>query len=234
MDEAARAALARLLAEEAFTRAELLAALRRDVPGLEGPRGGELIDELLAGGSVRKLPPRPGSSYHLLGTPHPRSYLGPLFAAMAKSLGRLLVQLESEGVPRDRVLQEARAQWEEALRLAQEEQEEPAETGQEQPAATTQAPPHGQSAGLPSHRTVLQTLERLAPPGSEVPVRRLRREVGTGVSREDFDRALLQLTREGRFELRPMTPPQGGAQPPAEDVVTGPDGRPCDRVVRRG
>src|SRR5262249_42872054 len=150
------------------------------------------------------------------GTPHPRSYLEPLFAALAKSLGRLLTRLESEGVPPPRVLDEARALWEESLRQAQEGPGESPEAEEPQPPA----------------RSVAQALERLTPPGQEVPVRDLRREAGEGTGRRDFDQALLQLAREGRVELRPFTPPPGGGQPPAEEVVTDPEGRTFDRVVR--
>jgi hypothetical protein len=219
MDDAARAALARLLAEEAFTRAELVAAVRRAVPGLEAPRSGELVDEVLAAGNVRKLPPRLGSASHLLGTPHPRSYLAPLFGALGKSLARLLPRLESEGVPAARVIEEARSLWEQALRQAQEGSPEPAPDGPAQE--------HGPD------RAVLEAAERLAGPGAEVSVRDLRRQAGQGVSRDDFDQALLRLAREGRLELRPHTPHPGSGQPAPEQVVTGPDGRLFDRVARR-
>jgi hypothetical protein len=217
MDEAARGVLGRLLAELAFTRAELVAALRREVAGLEAPRAGQLVDEVLAAGNVRKLPPRLGSNSHLLGTAHPRSYLAPLFAALGKSLARLLPRLESEGVPPERVLQEARALWQQTLEQVEQEQGQPGETAARGPAE-----------GL------AETLERLVPPGAAVPVRDLRRQAGEDVRPEDIDQALLRLAQEGRVELRTFTPtPEGGAEPPAQDVVTGPDGRRFDRVARR-
>jgi hypothetical protein len=212
MDEMARTVLGRLLAEQAFTRTELIAAVRREVAGLEAPRGAQLVDEVLAVGNVRKLPPRLGSNSHLLGTAHPRSYLAPLFAAMGKSLVRLLPRLESEGVPPERLLQEARALWEETLREVEQEQSQPAHT--------------------PSHATA-ETLERLVPVGTDIPVHELRRQAGEGIARSDFDQALLQLAREGRVELRPFTPHQHGAQPSSHEVVTGADGRHFDRVMRR-
>jgi hypothetical protein len=121
MDQAARETLTRLLGEGAFTRSELFAAVRREVAGLEDARLGQILDEVLATGQVRKLPPRLGGSAHLLGTPHPRSYLAPLFEALGKSLERLLPRLESEGVLREQVLQEADALWDQTLRRAEAE-----------------------------------------------------------------------------------------------------------------
>jgi hypothetical protein len=121
MDQAARETLVRLLGEAAFTRAELFAAVRREVAGLEDARLGQLLDEILASGQVRKLPPRLGGSAHLLGTPHPRSYLTPLFEALGKSLERLLPRLETEGIAREQVLEEAKALWAETVRRAETE-----------------------------------------------------------------------------------------------------------------
>jgi hypothetical protein len=214
MDDVARTTLGRLLAEQAFTRAELIAAVRREVAGLEAPRAGELVDDVLATGNVRKLPPRLGSNSHLLGTAHPRSYLAPLFAAMGKSLARLLPRLESEGVPPDRMLQEAQALWQETLHELEREQSHPGE-------------------GRPPADNMTQALERLVPPGTEVPVRELRRQAPEGTAPRDFDQALLRLAHEGRIELRPFTPPPEGSEPRPEDVVTAPDGRRFDRVSRR-
>ncbi len=144
MDQTARTLLGRLLAEQAFTRAELITALRREVPGLEGPHAAQIVDEVLASGTVRKLPPRLGSNSNLLGTAHPRSYLAPLFTALGKSLARLLPRLESEGVLPERMLQEARALWEETLRQVQEQAS--AEPEPMPPAAGPEAAPSTQPA----------------------------------------------------------------------------------------
>jgi hypothetical protein len=116
MDNAARASITQLLSQQAFTRSELILAVSREVPGLPQERAGQLLDEMLSGGQVRKLPPRLGGTNHLLGTPHPRSYLAPLFENLAKSLERLFPRLESEGVSRMQVLEEAKILWLETLR----------------------------------------------------------------------------------------------------------------------
>jgi hypothetical protein len=121
MDEAARGTLKQLLEQQAFTRSELVLAVCREVPGLPQERCGKLLDEVLANGQVRKLPPRLGGTSHLLGTPHPRAYLAPLFDSLGKSLQRLFPRLETEGVSRAQVLQEASSLWQETLRLAEQE-----------------------------------------------------------------------------------------------------------------
>jgi hypothetical protein len=123
MDQAARAVLNRLLNEQAFTRSELMAAVRREVPGLEEARCGQLLDEVLSTGQVRKLPPRLGGSSNLLGTPQPRSYLGPLFDLLGNSIARLLPRLESEGISRLRMIEEAKTLWAETLRRVEEEEQ---------------------------------------------------------------------------------------------------------------
>ncbi len=147
MEAYAREALTRLLGETAFTPAELLAALREEAPGLPEDQGKRLIDEVLVGGQVRKLPPRLGSNIHLLGTPHPRAYLAPLFETMLKGLDKLYLRLESEGVPRTRVLEEAKDLWHEVVREAEKDLEigaaPPAEeqrVAQPEPAPAAHAP----------------------------------------------------------------------------------------------
>jgi hypothetical protein len=126
MDAAAQDVFVRLLDEEAFTRSELIGAVRREIGGLEQAQAEQMLEQLLSEGRVRKLPPRLGGTTNLLGTPNPRSYLQPLFATLGRSLARLLPALESEGVSRREVLEEARNLWEEALRQA--ESDEGAET----------------------------------------------------------------------------------------------------------
>jgi hypothetical protein len=150
MDAATRETLVRLLGEEAFTRPELLSAVRREIGGLEPPRAEQLLDQLLNEGKVRKLPPRLGGTTHLLGTPNPRSYLEPLFANIGRSLGRLLPRLESEGVTRAAVLDEARRLWEQALRQAESEEGSEAESetrAEDEEAATTLRTPPPPTAG---------------------------------------------------------------------------------------
>jgi hypothetical protein len=121
MDEAARQTLTQLLAQEAFTRSELVLAVCREVPGLPKERCDQLVEEVLSTSTVRKLPPRLGGTNHMLGTPHPRSYLAPLFDNLAKSLARLLPRLESEGVSRTELLQEASSLWQQTLRQAEQD-----------------------------------------------------------------------------------------------------------------
>jgi hypothetical protein len=141
MDEFARATMKRLLAEQAFTRQELLSAVRRAVGALADDRAGQLLDEILSTGQVRKLPPRLGGSANLLGTPHPRSYLAPVFESLGKSLARLLPRLESEGVSRQQVLAEATTLWTLTLREAEEEsQATPADEPIQRSAETSTAP----------------------------------------------------------------------------------------------
>jgi hypothetical protein len=136
-EAAARDMLVRLLAEDAYTRPELIATVRREIGGLEQPVAERLLDQLLAEGKVRKLPPRLGGTANLLGTPTARSYLQPLFANLGRSLARLLPRLESEGVSRAVVLEEAQGLWENALREAQSEEAAEAEAGTQ---ATSGAP----------------------------------------------------------------------------------------------
>jgi hypothetical protein len=119
MEAYARTTLTRLLSEHAFTQRELIDAVREEVPGVPEEQCEKILEEVLAGGHVRKLPPRVGSNAHLLGTPHPRAYLAPLFETLLKGLDKLYVRLESEGVPRTRVLEEAKELWQEVVREAE-------------------------------------------------------------------------------------------------------------------
>jgi hypothetical protein len=144
MDEAAHAVLTQLLGQQAFTRPELILAVCREVPGLPQERCGQILDQVLTTGQVRKLPPRLGGTNHLLGTPHPRAYLAPLFDNLGKSLARLFPRLETEGVSRSQVLEEANALWLETVQLAEQEAGIQAPQGQlpeaaaEEPASTSQ------------------------------------------------------------------------------------------------
>jgi hypothetical protein len=115
MEVYARTTLTRLLGEHAFTPAELVATVREEVPGLPEEQCRQMVEEVMAGDQVRKLPPRLGSNIHLIGTPHPRAYLAPLFEGFLKSLDKLFVRLETEGVARARVLEEARELWQEVI-----------------------------------------------------------------------------------------------------------------------
>jgi hypothetical protein len=121
MEVYARATLTRLLGEHAFTPAELVATVREEVPGLPEEQCRQMVEEVMASGQVRKLPPRLGSNIHLIGTPHPRAYLAPLFEGFLKGLDKLFVRLETEGVARNRVLEEVRELWQEVVREAEKD-----------------------------------------------------------------------------------------------------------------
>lgn len=232
MDEAARHTLTRLLGEMAFTRAELLSALRREVPGLEDERCVAAMDAVLAEGTVRKLPPRVGSNSHLLGTPHPRAYLGPVFSALCKSLARLVNRLETEGVSSEQVFRVAQVMWEETLEEARSEVGDRGSAAQSTPAAAGQP----QAASAPAQPTLFeanetqQLLDALPAPGETIALRELRTRLhGSFPDRSQLDELLLRLSREGRIELRPAQ----NSESSTEEVLTGPDGQRFDRVARR-
>ncbi len=142
MDEAARATLDRLLGEHAFTQAELVTAIREEVTGLPEDRCQQMVEEAVSSGRAHKLPPRVGSTANLLGTPHPRAYLAPLFETLLKGLDKLYVRLEAVDVPRARVLEEAKELWQEVVREAEKDLESP-------PAAEPEPAPETPSAFRP-------------------------------------------------------------------------------------
>jgi hypothetical protein len=139
MEACARATMQRLLGEHAFTPHELIGDVREEVPGLPEDKCKQILDELLASGQVRKLPPRMGSNANLIGHPNPRSYLAPMFEVLFKSLEKLSVRLESEGVPRTRMVEEAKELWQEVIRETEKDlqgaPEAKPETEPEQPSA---------------------------------------------------------------------------------------------------
>jgi hypothetical protein len=124
----------------------LIVAVCRALPGLPAPRCGQTLDQILGEGQVRKLPPRLGGSSHLLGTLQPGAYLAPLFDSLGKSLARLLPRLESEGLARTDVLQEASSLWLETLRQVQEAD---ATATEAEVARESAQPPSGQAATTP-------------------------------------------------------------------------------------
>jgi hypothetical protein len=255
MEEFARDVLTRLLNESAFTRSELLAVVRRQVPGLPEERCVVVLDEVLDRGQVRKLPPRLGANSHLLGTPHPRAYLAPLFQALGKSLSRLMPRLESEGISRAQVLEEARALWQKTVEQAETETAE-GQSADEADAATARRESATPSGGEPGHQAapsapagagtasvaganpgaIVDEMQRLNPAagrGEPVSVGGLRRALRDRFPEKDsFDRAVLQLAREGRIELR-----RGGLpdhlteEQRSEEAVQDPQGNLCDEIA---
>ncbi len=121
MEAYARTTMQRLLGEDAFTPHELIGEVREEVPGLPEDRCKQILEEVKATGEVRTLPPRLGSTAHLLGTPTPLSYLLPVFDVVLKNLKNLYVRLESEGVPRVRVLEEAKKLWQTVVSEAEKD-----------------------------------------------------------------------------------------------------------------
>jgi hypothetical protein len=150
MQDAARDVFVRMLGEDAFTRPELVSAVRREIGALEPAQAEQILDQLLSGGKVRKLPPRLGGTANLLGTPTARSYLQPLFANLGRSLGKLFPRLESEGVSPTAVLEEARRLWEEALRQAESEETSQTEAA---PRAASREETTGQATHPPTEPT---------------------------------------------------------------------------------
>jgi hypothetical protein len=172
MEACARATMQRLLSEDAFTPHELIGEVREEVPGLPEDKCKQILDEVLAGGQVRKLPPRLGSTSNLLGTPTPLSYLLPLFDVMLKNLKNLYVRLESEGVPRARVLEEAKKLWQKVASEAEKDLgstpgAEPAEPEKESPSAFNPETAIASAAQAPAPPETTAPVSVAPPPQTE-------------------------------------------------------------------
>jgi hypothetical protein len=113
LEDLARAVIVQVLGTQALTQRELLLKVQARLQGLEADRVCEVLGQMVDEGQVRKLPPRPGGRNNLLGsgTPQPRDYLAPVFRAFTRSLDRVLLRLESEGVSREDALRVAENLW---------------------------------------------------------------------------------------------------------------------------
>jgi hypothetical protein len=112
-EQHARVVIVEALNEQAVTQRELLLKVQRRLQGLPEGRLRQLLAQMLLDGQVRKLPPRIGGRANLLSArePQPGEYLAPVFATLLGTLREVYKRLESEGVSRERFLQEADALW---------------------------------------------------------------------------------------------------------------------------
>jgi hypothetical protein len=112
----------RTLGKGGVTRTALLRKVRTCLQGLSDNRLREVLDEMLDDGHVRQLPPVPGGRANPLraGAPVAADYLVPVFRTFARSLNRVLLLLESEGISREQALEEAQALWEQTLTQEQD------------------------------------------------------------------------------------------------------------------
>lgn len=112
-EQHARATILEVLNEQAVTQRELFLKVSRRLQGQPEGWLQQLLAQMLLDGQIRKLPPRPGGHANLLSArePQPRDYLAPVFHSLFGSLREVFKRLESEGISRERSLQEANALW---------------------------------------------------------------------------------------------------------------------------
>jgi hypothetical protein len=264
LEQLAREEIVQLLAARPRTRTALLQAIKARVKGLSEGRFGQVLEQALRDGQVRKLPPQVGSRGHLLGVdaPHPDVYLGPLFEnRILRGLEKVFRKLESEGVSQERILDTAAELWQQTLVKAralppssrpgpqtqapdtgeagspdtgappQEAGTDGAFSGGATPAETTSATAgeaRSAQAPVPDAQAILDGIVRLNPGASQgamVSVRELRRSLReTFPDKDRFDRAVLELAREGRLDLHQHDYPASlGEEQRGEELI--PDNR---------
>lgn len=146
-EQHARATILEVLNEQAVTQRELFLKVSRRLQGQPEGWLQQLLSQMLLDGQIRKLPPRPGGHANLLSSrePQPRDYLAPVFHSLFGSLREVFKRLESEGISRERSLQEANALWQAMPwdRLSEEPSPEPGESEEmaEMPREAPTSPP---------------------------------------------------------------------------------------------
>lgn len=154
-EQHARTTILEVLNEQAVTQRELFLKVQRRLQGQPEGWLQQLLSQMLLDGQIRKLPPRPGGHANLLSSrePQPRDYLAPVFHSLFGSLREVFKRLESEGISRERSLQEANALWQAMPwdRMSDEPTDEPGESAEmaEMPMETPNPPPPPEVSDTP-------------------------------------------------------------------------------------
>jgi hypothetical protein len=151
LDQLARDEIVQLLGARPRTRTALLQAIKARVKGLSEGRFGQVLEQAIHDGQVRKLPPQVGSRGHLLGVgaPPPDVYLAPLFEnRILRGLERVFRKLEAEGVSQERILEAAAVLWQQTLAKAQALPESSRPRPETQVAGAEEADTDGEASGV--------------------------------------------------------------------------------------